>query len=307
MEREAYWKCRRELDEAREVLDTASTTSSRAVAAAACRRALRVCFLLDRELNGTSYPADFAAGPAMESFRIRHPRLFEHESILHPTTMLSALEREDNEASPGGVGEADAEADFERLFLPAARSIRLMLDEVTLDLRRPGRWSWRVYAALLALSAAGVALRWAWMMGTSEGLTVTYFRGMNFEKPVARRVAQQVLAEYGEKRPALPAPRNRFSARWEGTLVAPVATNYSFYCQSEGGMRVSIDGDLVLNNWRELTWQASGTHGNKVLSAGDHALVVEYFKSTGRGALRLRWAGGPIPDNSVVGAPYLKR
>jgi len=302
MDRESYWNCRRALDEAREALDTVATTSSPAVAAAGCRRALRLCCLLDRELNGTTYPDGFAPGPAIESLRARHPSLFAHNSILQPATILAAAEWTDDELSLGGHG---ADASLERVFVPAARSIRLMLDEVALNLRNPGRWSWRGYAAVLALGVILLAGRWAWMMASREGLTVTYYRDTEFRRPVARMVAKHVQADYGTS--LLRVSHHRFSARWEGTLVAPVATNYEFYCQSEGGVRVRIDGDVVLDNWREVPWDASGVHGEKKLAAGDHAIVVEYFKSAGHGGLRLRWSGGPIPDNAVVGVPYLKR
>ncbi len=303
MDREAYGRCRRALDEARDALDIVATTCSIPVAAAACRRALYLCCLVDRELNGTGAAAgDNAVEPAIEVFRARHSRLFDHESILRRATILAAVEWKDSAAVPG---ERDAEAEFERVFLPAARSIRLMLDEVAGELRNPDRWTWRAHGAVLALGAVLLASRWAWMMGSSEGLTVTFYHDKDFHKPVARLVAKQVSADYGTSRFQL--SRHPFSARWEGALVVPVATNYEFYCQSEGGMRVLIDGDVVLDHWREVPWQDSGTHGNKQLSAGDHSLVVNYFKSRGHGAIRLRWAGGPIPDNTLLGVPYLRR
>ena len=302
MDREAYRNCRRALDEAREALDTVATTSSIPVAAAACRRALRLCCLVDQELTGIRNPEVFVAGLAIDFFRGRHPRLFEHESILHPAIILSAVEAGKDDAALGG---SDSEAELERVFLPAARSIRLMLDEVAGSLRNPGRWGWRAYVTILALGAALLAIGWVCMMASSDGLTVTYYRAKDFHTPVARVVAKQVQAEYGGSR--LRLSRNRFSARWEGTLVAPVTTNYEFYCQNEGGLRLRIDGDAVLDNWREVPWRDSGIHGSRQLSAGNHAIVVEYFKSVGHGALRLRWAGGPIPDNTTLGVPYLKR
>lgn len=302
MERDVYWKCRRALEEAREALNTVATTHSLAVAAAACRRALRLCCLLDRELNGTDYPPDLAPGPMIETFRNRHPRLFEHESILHPALLLAAVDWRDEEVS---LGSFDVQAELEQVFLPAARALRLMLDEVAAGLRKPRRCGWRTCVALLLCVLFACAFGWVHMMASADGLTVTYFRGKHFEKPIVRMVEKQIEVSYGENRYSL--FHNRFSARWAGTLVVPTTTNYSFYGQNEGGLRVSIDGKVVLENWREVAWKASGTHGDIALTAGNHPILVEYFKSTGHGALRLRWAGGPIPDDTVLGVPYLKR
>ncbi|MEI6166129.1 MAG: hypothetical protein WCS52_02955 [bacterium] len=100
MDRETYKRSRRALSEAYEILDTVATTSSLPVASAACRRALHLFCLLDHELNGTVYPPDFAAGPTLETIRARHPGLFAHESILHPSMIFPAVEWRDDLAFP---------------------------------------------------------------------------------------------------------------------------------------------------------------------------------------------------------------
>lgn len=302
MEREAYNRCQQALDEAYEILDTVSTTHSLPIAAAACRRALRVCFLLDQELNGAKHPPDFAATASLGALQTRYPRLFEHESILHPSMILLAVEWNDEEYS---LGANDPETELERVFLPAARAIRIILDEVSTGLRNPARWGWRNYTALVAVCIVLCTIPWIWMMRSREGLTVTYFHSMNLKRPVARVVEKKVSAFYGES--MFSVFKSRFSARWEGTLVVPVTTNYSFFCQSQGGVRLIIDDAVVLDNWRKVSWKYSGKHGEKFLKAGNHSIIVEYFKDKGPGALRLRWAGGPVPENTTLATPFLKR
>jgi len=308
MEIDTYLKCRRALGEARRALETVATTDSCLIAAAACRRALQVCFLIDREMSPTAYPADLNIKESIKCFQMRHASLFKIGSVLHEDMVIAAVGLEVDRLAP--VLENN-EKSMEEVYLPAARGIRLMVDEMASCLRKPRRNGWRFYAGMAVVVSAGagviLAVQWIRMMSSSEGLTVTYFRDMNMEKAVTRRVEKQTSVDYGEGRPAFLVPRNRYSARWEGTLVAPVTTNYAFYSQSEGGVRVYIDNKLLIDNWREQDWKTSGTHGNKVLEAGDHKIVIEYFKNRGRGAFRLRWAGGGIPDNSVMSVPYLKR
>ncbi len=308
MNSERYLRCRAAHDEAREVLELVPVTHSPSVAAAACCRALTLCFMLDRELNQTAYPEDFELARAIGIFEAQYPELFPQGSVLHGEEMSQALD-------PGAVavsavmdGGPDA---FENTYIPAARDIRLMLDAVVIGLRRPKRFRWRMLgiaaAIVVLLLAASTGLWWVKMMTSTEGLTVTYFRGTDLMEPVTRRVEERVLVQYGAGRPAFLVPKDRYSARWEGTLVVPATTNYAFYSQSEGGIRVFIDDDQVIDGWRERDWQTSGTHGAAFLEAGDHRIVVEYFKNVGNGALRLRWAGGPIPANEVMAVPYLKR
>ena len=305
---ETYWKCRLALDEANGALELVSTTDSPSIAAAACRRSLQVCFLLDREINQTVYPPDLEAAESMRRFQARHPDLFRRGSVMNSDNLLAAA----GPVSGSVFATLDRdEGSLEKTYLPAARAIRSMLDEITTGLRKPHRhgllFHAGVVAGIAAIAAAVLAIQWARMMASTEGLTVTYFKGVNLEKAVSRRVEKQIYAEYGDGRPAFFVPRNGYSARWDGMLVVPVTTNYSFYSQSEGGIRTYVDGSLVIDNWRERSWNASGMHGNKFLEAGNHRIVVEYFKNRGNGALRLRWAGGPIPNNTLVAVPYLKR
>jgi hypothetical protein len=309
MNPELYLKCKSAVTEAREALALVPTTNSPSLAAAACRRALLLCFMLDREINRTAYPSDLESDAAIQSFVAQHPGQFQQENATCSEGLLSALISSNETA--GHTLDVDEEA-LDQLYLPAARTIRLMLDEAVAGLKRNrSRFAWRRWAAVIVATAvvaiAIVAFQWVTMMRSTDGLTVTYFKGMNFEEAVARRVEQQVLLDYGSHRPAFCAPKNKYSARWEGTLLTPKSTNYAFYSQCEGGIRVYIDDSKVIDGWHEKSWNASGSHGQKFLEAGEHKIVVEYFKNMRRGALRLRWAGGPIPDNAVVSTPYLRR
>ena len=303
MNREVYLACRRALAEAREVLDIVPVTNSPSLAAAACHRALQLCLLLDDAVGRTDATREPCPEEALDRFVARHPDLFIQAGILAPVRRLQqtghlppALEHD--------------QASLEQVFLPAARAIRLMLDGVAAGIRAPRR-PWRrhaaVFAALLGMGGLILSVRWAVIMTSREGLTVTYYSDMNMRKPVAQRVEQHVFKDYGPRRPALWAPRCGYSARWEGQLYAPSTTNYSFFSQCAGGIRVYIDGEPIIDKWQEQVWESSGMHGERFLSSGPHRLTVEHFKNRGNGALRLRWSGGEVADNSVVGVPYVTR
>jgi hypothetical protein len=91
-------------------------------------------------------------------------------------------------------------------------------------------------------------------------------------------------------------------------LDVPQDAEYIFYAQSCDGMRLYLDGQCVLDNWRDQTWEASGRGVKWRLTKGPHPLVVEHYcRRTRDGALRIRWCGGGIPENTLLAAPYLRK
>lgn len=73
---------------------------------------------------------------------------------------------------------------------------------------------------------------------------------------------------------------DKFSVRWTGFYKATDATNY-FCTYSDDGVRVWINGVLVINNWTEHggTWNCSG---NIALTVGTkYAVIIEYYENGG--------------------------
>lgn len=147
---------------------------------------------------------------------------------------------------------------------------------------------------------------YVWLMKkiSSGGLRVTYYSGQNFERLEARRVERRIMRDYGLGRPTWGMSKGPFSARWEGILLVPQDAEYSFYLQSCNGSRLWIDDKLIIDRWGDHGW-IPGRHGAVQLPQGRHRIRIEHYNRTGNAALRLKWSGGGIPDNTVLGTPYL--
>lgn len=77
-----------------------------------------------------------------------------------------------------------------------------------------------------------------------------------------------------------------FSARWTRSVYFNAGT-YRFTTQSDDGIRVYIDGNLIIDNW---TIHAEETNTADVaLQAGTHTVVVEYFEQTRLAVARFWW------------------
>ena len=160
---------------------------------------------------------------------------------------------------------------------------------------------------VLALAILIYAISKLYFLWSPFGLKVTYFRGTNFEQKICSRIEQAVCRDYKEKAPAWRVPNRNFSALWEGILRVPETGEYLFFCQSDDGLRLIIDGKKIIDNWRDQSWLASSTGVRVHLSAGDHPIAIEHYNNEGESALRIKWYGGPVPPNTVLGAPYLRR
>ena len=76
-----------------------------------------------------------------------------------------------------------------------------------------------------------------------------------------------------------------FSARWEGAVPSTRAVTCSTNC--DDGVRVYVDGTLVLYGWQDgYKQRASPLYG---IVQGRHRLRVEYYERTGDALVRLWW------------------
>ena len=75
------------------------------------------------------------------------------------------------------------------------------------------------------------------------------------------------------------APMTNFSVRWQGNFNFATAGNYAFTTVTSDGMRVYVDGAMVLDSWKDQP--PSMYTFNKSLTAGNHLVVVEFYNKTG--------------------------
>ncbi len=83
-----------------------------------------------------------------------------------------------------------------------------------------------------------------------------------------------------------------FSARYEKYIDVTAGT-YRFEATVDDGVRVYVDGALVIDKWFD---QAARTYTADVaLSTGYHYVIVEYYENQGGAQLQFRWAAATTP------------
>jgi uncharacterized protein YraI len=92
---------------------------------------------------------------------------------------------------------------------------------------------------------------------------------------------------WGQGSPLANINRDNFSARW--TLVQSYPAGfYRLTVRADDGVRVYLDGVLVINQWQNATGQTYTYDTN--LTAGPHTLVVEYYEASGDAFLEYNFA-----------------
>lgn len=106
------------------------------------------------------------------------------------------------------------------------------------------------------------------------------------------------LVEPGQAYALYLAPTGEYSVRWTANLEAPHSETYTFYTVSEGGVRLWVNGQKVIDN--SVPHVQSEDSGTIALVAGQKvAIKMEYWKGTGVGSAKLFWSSPGQPKEIV--------
>ena len=108
-------------------------------------------------------------------------------------------------------------------------------------------------------------------------------------------------------------PNDNFSVRWEGTLKTEYSSEYTFYTVSDDGVRLFVDDQLIINQWKPQP--ATESAGKIKLQANkEYSIRIEYFEEGGGEVMILGWECDSFPKklipsknlNTDTGEPGLK-
>jgi glucose/arabinose dehydrogenase len=147
-------------------------------------------------------------------------------------------------------------------------------------------------------------------VGTGSGLSATYFDTATFGGTIVPRRDATVDFTWGLNAPAAGIGADTFSVRWTGQVEAQFSATYTFYTQSDDGVRLWVNGQQLVDNWTlHGTTENSGTI---VLTAGQrYAIRMEFFENTGAATARLLWsststAKAVVPATRLYPSPVLR-
>ncbi len=133
-----------------------------------------------------------------------------------------------------------------------------------------------------------------------------YFNNMNLSgQPYLQRSDAAINFDWGFGSPAPGLPVDYFSVRWSRTVNIPANSNYVFTTVSDDGVRVYVDGSLLINDWTEHP--ARQNRANMTLTAGPHTFIVEYFEKAGSASMSFTFQPGDAPPQGFRGEYFNNR
>jgi hypothetical protein len=131
-------------------------------------------------------------------------------------------------------------------------------------------------------------------LGVGGGLTGYYFEDNSLSVYNGSRIDSVIDFDWEDESLFNNIHPDNFSIRWTGKLKVDNNETFSFYTEAKGGVKVWIDGNIVINRAFDFTNYMYQNFGGKYLTKGWHDIKVEYYENGQgpdvHGMLRLSWS-----------------
>ena len=125
--------------------------------------------------------------------------------------------------------------------------------------------------------------------GAGAGLRAEYFNTVTASgTPVLTRT-EAIDFDWGTGAPGTGVTADNFSARWSGKLIVPVSGTYRFQTESDDGVRLTVNGVRLIDNWTDHAPTLDTSAGINLVAGTQVDIVAEYYERGGGALMRLRW------------------
>lgn len=146
---------------------------------------------------------------------------------------------------------------------------------------------------------------WTFAWGEGDGLTGKYFNKTSTTyasypivgAPNATRIDTTVNFNWGASNPVSGINVNFFQVQWTGYVYIPTDGTWTFYTQSDDGVKLNVNNQTVIDNW--TNHGSTENSGSIYLSEGLYPIKMEYFENGGDAVAQLRWSG-PALTKQVI-------
>lgn len=120
------------------------------------------------------------------------------------------------------------------------------------------------------------------------GLLGTYYEGTKLQERRHERLDRNVDFNWGGGSPFKNWRNENFSVRWTGFLQVPRTGDYEFITTSDDGVRFSINGAQLIDNWTDHS--VTENKAKVQLEKGKkHNIRIEYFENSGEAIMRVEY------------------
>lgn len=150
-------------------------------------------------------------------------------------------------------------------------------------------FSQKALSALYTCLLIGVFGTSVHSLTAQQGLVAEYYDGSNFERFVFKEYVGNIEAFWDENPPVKGIDPHNCSIRYTGKLKPAKTGKYSFSALVDDGIRVWIDGVLIIDQW--TLNDVGNFKGTKEMVANrTYDIKVEYFNALREAEIKLMWA-----------------
>ena len=132
------------------------------------------------------------------------------------------------------------------------------------------------------------------VIGTGTGLLGEYFsdpnNGSHLVTFVRGRLDATVNFDWASAAPISGVAVDNFSVRWTGQVQAPISGSYTFSTSADDGVRLWVNGQLVIDNWVDQSVTTKSSAAISLAGGSLYDVRMEYYEHTGAAVAKLLWA-----------------
>ncbi len=156
---------------------------------------------------------------------------------------------------------------------------------------------WGIFALVIVLATLAVILGSPSILSANGAWEATYWNNPIMSgEPILQRYEPEINYDWKGLSPDVVVNVDNFSARWRRQINVPAGV-YRFSATTDDGMKVFVDGMLVIDSWYDS--KAHTVTADFPLNEGQHSVVVEYYESGGNAVAGVSWvlisSGNPGP------------
>lgn len=135
-------------------------------------------------------------------------------------------------------------------------------------------------------------------VGTGDGLRATYYDNADFTGATVTRVDPTVDFNFAAGSPDAGIGPDTFSAIWTGAVEPRFSETYTFFVNSDEGVRLWVNDQMLIDNFANQTLtERSGVIN---LNSGQrYHIRLEYFEDTGNAEVHLSWSSPSVAKEII--------
>ena len=137
-------------------------------------------------------------------------------------------------------------------------------------------------------------------VGNGTGLTGAYYTNHTSASPftgspVLVQTNATINFNWGVNGPNAIVGKTNFTVRWTGMVQPQFNETYYFYTTADDGVRLYINGQLLVNDWADKTAATTSSNSLTLAAQQFYNLELDYYQKTNNASVTLSWSSPSTP------------